>query len=156
MTVQLPNREPGRTYHRAEVEEYIAPQVISRPVGDIRTDDYRVAVSRFVEERNGVAVAEVVMEYALLPLTRFASYLDRLRSNLAEGEVAYQAEHQSKVEAIKARLSAGEPALPVWIDKSLADSDPMAVWEGNHRLLAFSELGIPLVPVFLLKYADKE
>ena len=52
-------------------------------------------------------------------------------------------------------LIGGATAFPVYLEKHLLHLDPPVVGEGHHRLLAFSELGLPVVPVFVMKYADE-
>lgn len=161
--IQYPALNRGQTYRREEVEVYIALQGVQ----DVRfrTDDYSVAISGFPhrDRRRGLPDLElwekgqgrsIVIEYDLFQIEQFASWFDLVRSNLAQGDNNHRATSRQKVDAIKERLTRGEPAFPVWIEKHLVGSDPMAVSEGNHRLLAFAELQLTHVPVFLLKYAD--
>jgi hypothetical protein len=161
--IRLPDLVPGQTYRESEIRTYIALHGVQRE--GIRSDDYTAAISAFPHKSRKRLIQdarmwqeghgrEIVIEYALFDIERFASWFDLARSNLAAGGAAHQAAQLAKVEAIKERLDRGEYAFPVWIEKHLVGADPMAVWEGNHRLLAFTDLGMKQVPVFLLKYAD--
>ena len=144
---------PLRTYSREEVEQYIALH------GDQHQDDYTVAVNGFPHKdwkrgprdlklwQSGSGRA-IVMEYHLYETKRFTSWLCAGRKSVLQG-FGFR-----RVDAVSEKLSGGEPAFPVWIEKHLADRDPIQISEGNHRLVAFADLGIPYIPVFLLKYAE--
>jgi hypothetical protein len=162
--MKLPNLEPGQTYRRAEVETYIALQGVQR--GTHRTDDYTVAISGFPNKNRERGLPdlklwkegqgrEIVMEYHLFDIERFASWFDLVRTNLASANNAHRIAQVQKIEAIKEKLKRAEPAYPVWIEKHLLHCTPIAVREGTHRLIAFAGLEMKHVPVFLLKYEEK-
>ena len=151
--IKLPDLEPRRTYSREEVEQYIALH------GEQQEDDYTDAVNGFPhkDRKRGPRDLKlwqlgsgraIVMEYHLYETHRFASWLLAGRKSVLQG-FGFR-----RVDAVSERLTSGEPAFPVWIEKHLADRDPIQVSEGNHRLVAFADLGIPYIPVFLLKYAE--
>ncbi|AMV24496.1 hypothetical protein VT84_08870 [Gemmata sp. SH-PL17] len=98
---------------------------------------------------------EIVIEYGLLPIERFRSWFRLVETKLTDSTDEHRATQRARIHAIKERLQAKEFAYPIWIEKHLVNEDPMAVWEGTHRVVAFRELGFPEIPAFLLKYADK-
>ncbi len=151
--IKMPDLEPRHTYTREEVEEYIALH------GEQQEDDYTGAVNGFPhrDRKRGPRDRKlwelgsgraIVMEYHLYEPKRFASWLLTGRKSVLQG-FGFR-----RVDAVSEKLTSGEPAFPVWIEKHLADRDPIQVSEGNHRLVAFADLGIPYIPVFLLKYAE--
>jgi hypothetical protein len=151
--IKLPELEPRHTYFREEVEEYIATH------GEQQEDDYSGAVNGFphkdwkrgprdVKLWQSGSGRPIVMEYHLYETKRFASWLRVSRKSVLQG-FGFR-----RVDAVREKLTSGDSAFPVWIEKHLADRDPIQVCEGNHRLVAFADLGIPYIPIFLLKYAE--
>ncbi|AWM39803.1 hypothetical protein GobsT_18310 [Gemmata obscuriglobus] len=151
--IQMPELTPGQTYCREEVKRYIALQ------GDGGADDYFHARNKFPRKKDKPDMHDitrmklglgrsVVMEYQEFPLERYRTWLNgRLKKFSSSDDL-------KRIKTIRGLLESGSPAFPIWEDKHLAELDPPPVLEGNHRLLAFFELDMPTVPVFLMKYEE--
>lgn len=152
---RLPELAVGGTFSKEQVLQYIAQQ------WDSQVDDYWQATHTFPrksERRDHCDWTKkrlnsgraIVMEYHEFPITRFVGLIAQLR------QTRRSLHDLERIDAIKALLLDGKPAFPVWIDQHLVNLDPPAVVEGKHRLMAFAQLDLPMVPVFLLKYAEGE
>ncbi|MDY3556298.1 hypothetical protein R5W24_005461 [Gemmata sp. JC717] len=148
--IQMPELIPGKMYRREEVARYIALQ------GDGGADDYYHATNMFprkgadkmIRNRAMISGKTVVMEYQEFPLERYRTWREAgLKKFSSSNDL-------ERIKTIRGLLESGSPAFPVWVDKHLTELDPLPVFEGNHRLLAFFELEVPTVPVFLMKYEE--
>lgn len=151
--VLMPTLIPGQVYREEDVGDYIALQ------GDGGRNDYYHATVMF--PRKGVRkdvrnlqmfVANkgraIVMEYQEFPFIRFETWLAGAREN------RQSIRDRERIQAIQRLLEGGGVAFPIWLEKHQENYDPPAVREGTHRLIAFAELNMPLIPVFLLRYSD--
>ncbi|MBN9522613.1 hypothetical protein J0H58_29510 [bacterium] len=145
---QLPALQEGRTYTCAQVAPYLGRQ----KQGASGATDFDLILPWFRTNyfhrfrRNLVGPNEVVMEYQIWHASRFEATLPAIRQR-------YGLDRQ-RIDAVRSALLAGEPAFPVWIVGDYAASHPVPVKEGNHRLLAFAELELSRIPVFLARLED--
>lgn len=146
MSVLLPDLVEGRIYSASEVEQYIGEQD--------GTSDYDLIVNQFprsldssdIDFDNWQDGDEVLLRYELPPVQIFDEQLVIFRQRTSSSP-----SDRARVHAILDRLKAGECALPVFIQHN----DPrQRILEGTHRIVAWSEIGLNPVPVFVAGYRN--
>jgi hypothetical protein len=153
--MKLPALVIGKTYRHAEVKEYMSFNRSNDGLPGLEFDDYQLAShGRFPSSHRS---GEWCYDSSLWRKNEspVIEYLNIEMPVIWELNAADLERHLTvdtipgRVERIEQIIKDGGIALPVWAQKY----DPKyRVLEGKHRLSAFHRLGIPMVPMFLIKY----